>query len=249
MALAMLGAGLSKPLPAQEADRKTSLIEPEAMTALHSMGAYLRSLKDFQVEAAITSEDVMDNGEKVQYSQTTNILAHPPNQLRADINGEQKSRLLLFDGKSFTMFARKLGFYATVPAPPTIGELIDVLTDKYEIEVPLVDLFYWGGPDDDSKDITSARDIGPATIEDVTCEHYAFRQPGADWQIWIQLGEHPLPLKLVITNTEDEGRPQYESVLTWNLAPSYNAAAFVFDPPDDAHRIVIAEAQKEKTQK
>ena len=52
---------------------------------------------------------------------------------------------------------------------------------------------------------------------------------------------------MVITTTTDEARPQQTSVLTWNLAPSYNDAAFVFDPPTDAHKIVFAEQKAAAT--
>lgn len=216
-------------------------IEPEAMARLDKMGAYLRSLDAFQVRAATTREDVLTDGEKVQFSSVTDMLAQRPGHFRAEVDGDRYSRLYLYDGKAFTLFARRVGYYATVPAPPTIGELIDRLDDKYGIELPLVDLFRWGGPEASTKEITAATDIGPSVVEDVTCEHYAFRQPGADWQIWIQNGNYPLPRRLVITTTTDEARPQFTSVYTWNLAPSFNDTAFRFDPPDDAKRIVLAE--------
>jgi hypothetical protein len=32
-------------------------------------------------------------------------------------------------------------------------------------------------------------------------------------------------------------------VLTWNLAPSFDEAAFTFSPPADAHKIVLAEVK------
>jgi hypothetical protein len=204
------------------------------------MGAYLRSLKDFQVTADVTTEIVLDTGEKLQSSQTTNLLASSPNKLLVDVNGDDKSRLFLYNGKTFTLFARRAGFYATVDAPPTIGQLIDDLNEKYELEIPLLDLFLWGGPRAATKEISSAADVGPSQVGGVTCEHFAFRQPGLDWQVWIQLGEHPLPKKIVLTTTTDEARPQHVSTLTWNLAPSYNEATFVFDPPPDAHKIVFA---------
>ena len=76
----------------------------------------------------------------------------------------------------------------------------------------------------------------------VTCEQYAFRQPGTDWQVWIQDGDFPLPLKVVITTTTDEARPQHETVYTWNLAPSYTDLAFAFTPPSDAKKISFLEA-------
>jgi hypothetical protein len=238
----LLVIGLSGPMPAQEASsQKSDLIDPAAMDALNQMGTYLRSLKDFQVTAAVTSEDVLSDGEKLTYARTTSVLAALPNKLRIDTQGDQKSRLILYDGKTFTFFARRAGYYATADAPPTIGELIDVASDKYGIELPLLDLFLWGGPRASTNQITEASDFGPGDVGGITCEHYAFRQPGLDWQVWIQLGDHPLPKKMVLTTTSDEARPQHVSVLTWNLAPSYNDAAFVFDPPADAQKIVFAD--------
>ena len=233
----VLATLLSTPLLAQD----KSDIDPDAMKALNQMGTYLRSLKDFQVQAEITTEDVLEDGEKLQYGSTTTLLAQFPSKLRVSIEGEQKSRLFFYDGKSFTLFARRAGYYATVPAPETIGKLVQALRDKYDVDMPLVDLFLWGGPNASTNEITDATDVGPGSVDGETCEHYAFRQPGLDWQIWIQLGEHPLPRKLVLTTLTDEARPQHVSVLTWNLAPSYSAEAFVFDPPDDAHKIVFAE--------
>jgi hypothetical protein len=237
----LLAAGLSAPLPAQSTPPKSDAIEPEAMDALNRMGTYLRSLKEFQVEAKITEEDVLTDGQKVEYGHTTNILAKRPDRLRVEVEGDQKSRLFFYDGKTFTLFARRVGYYATVPAPGTIGQLIEKVTDKYNIEIPLVDLFLWGTPQASTPEITAADDIGPASVDGVTCEHYSYRQPGLDWQVWVQLGDHPLPRKIVITNTTDEARPQHSSVLAWNLAPSYDADAFVFHAPQDAKRIVFGD--------
>jgi hypothetical protein len=245
IALLALATGFSAPLPAQQPSaEKSDLIDSSAMDALNEMGTYLRTLKDFQVKSNATSEDVLEDGEKLMFARTTDMLAVRPNKLRIDIQGDQMSGLILYDGKTFTLFARGAGYYATADAPPTIGELIDIVRDKYDIELPLVDLFLWGGPEASTNKITEATDFGPGDVEGTTCERYAFRQPGLDWQVWIQLGEHPLPRKLVLTTTTDEARPQQTEVLTWNLAPSYNDAAFVFDPPTGAQKIVFAEQQK-----
>jgi Predicted periplasmic protein (DUF2092) len=86
-----------------------------------------------------------------------------------------------------------------------------------------------------------ADDIGPSAVDGVTCEQYAFRQEGVDWQIWIQLGEFPLPRKLVIRTLTDDAKPQHSEILTWNLAPSFSENAFTFDSPADARRITIAQ--------
>jgi hypothetical protein len=222
-------------------DSTAVAIDSASVAALTRMGNYLRSLKAFQVKAATTRDEVLTSGQLVQFSGTSDILARVPDRLRAVVTSDRKERTFLYNGKQFTVWAGRLNYYASVPAPPTIGKLADVLRDKYAIELPLVDLFDWGTAGARVGDIKAAVDVGASQVEGVTCEHYAFRQEGLDWQIWIQKGDYPLPRKLILTTLTDEARPQYTAVLTWNLAPSYNDAAFTFDPPKDAHKIVLAD--------
>ena len=228
---------------AHQAASTETEIDPAAMEALNKLGTYLRTLTAFQVLAEINADDVLDNGQTIQSSKKVDLVAVKPNRLRAEITSDDEHRLLFFDGKNFTVYGRLVNFYATVPAPPTIRELITDIDDKYSIELPLVDLFKWGTDESDIKRIKSAIDVGPATVGGVTCEQYAFHQDGADWQIWIQLGEFPLPRKLVIRTLTDDARPQYSETLTWNLAPSFSNDAFTFEPPADAKRITFAEAK------
>jgi hypothetical protein len=218
-------------------------IDKDSMAALDKMGAYLRTLKAFQIRATTTRETVLDDGQKIALDGTVDLLVQRPDKLRAEISSDAQHRMFFFDGKTFTIFARRVNYYASVPAPPTLGELAERLATKYDIEVPLADLFYWGIEKSGASDGKSAMDVGPSQVEGVTCEHYAFRQEGLDWQVWLQNGDYPLPRKLIVTTTDDEARPQYTSVLTWNLAPSFDEAAFTFSPPADAHKIVLAEVK------
>ena len=216
-------------------------IDSDAIAALNKMGNYLRTLKAFQVRAATSAEDVFDSGQKFEYDSVVELLAEKPNHLRVETSSDSQHRLFLYDGKEFTLWGERVNYYATVPAPPTIAELVDQLKEKFDIETPLADLFYWGTERSSVAEITVAMDLGPSEVQGTTCEQYVFRQPGLDWQIWIQQGDFPLPRKLILTTLTDEARPQHSSVLTWNLAPSFNDAAFKFDPPPGAQRIVMAE--------
>ncbi len=216
-------------------------IDPGAMEALDKMGAYLRTLKSFQVRADVTTDDVLDDGQTIQFSSKVDLVAARPNRMRTEVTDDDGHRFFFFDGKNFTIFGQVVNYYATVPAPPTLAELADDLNNKYGIELPLVDLFDWGTNDANIKKIKAADDIGPSAVDGVTCEQYAFRQEGVDWQIWIQLGEFPLPRKLVIRTLTDDAKPQHSEILTWNLAPSFSENAFTFDPPADARRITIAQ--------
>jgi hypothetical protein len=253
--VALIGAGtvLTRPTPATPgveanwvapAAPAAATIAPEATRALNSMGEYLRTLKSFQVKAVISRESVLLDGQKVQFDGTADLLVQRPNKLRLQTSSDRSERRFFYDGKTFTLFAPRTSYYASVDAPPTIGQLADTLETHFGIELPLVDLFRWGTKDGIDGQLTSANYIGPANIEGVTCEQYAFRQNGVDWQVWVQSGEFKLPRKVVITTTTDEARPQYSAVYTWNLAPSFDDAAFAFVPTKDAHKIILADATK-----
>jgi hypothetical protein len=230
-----------------QADAKAdSAIDPDAMAALDKMGAYLRTLKAFQVRADVATDRVLDDGQTIEFNSKVDLLIARPNRMRAEVTDDDGHRFFFFDGKNFTIYGQVVGFYATVSAPPTLAQLTDDLNDKYGIELPLIDLFYWGTDDAIVKKITAADDIGPSTVDGITCEHYAFRQDGVDWQIWIQLGEFPLPRRLVIRTLTDDAKPQHSENLTWNLAPSFSEDAFTFVPPAGVDRITIAEIKAEK---
>jgi hypothetical protein len=227
----------------------TARIDTAAMNALNRMGAYLRTLNDIQVKATVTTEDVILDGQKIQMTSAINVIAQRPNRFFVEITDNRQPRQLFYDGKSFTVWAPRLRYYATVDAPSTINETAKLLEDKYDIDLPLVDLFRWGTPDSHFENIKSAIFVGPAVIDGVTCEQYAFRQEGLDWQVWIQAGKFPLPLKVLLTTTTDDARPQHEATYTWNLAPSYNEKTFAFAAPPDAKKITIAQVQEARMAK
>ena len=235
------------PAPAAKAGRPAlppSVLEPAAMAALQGMGAYLRTLKTFQVEAATTDEDVLDDGQKIQYAGVTNILAQMPDRpARRGVERPARAASASTTGRPSRCSPKRLNYYATVPAPPTIGQLADMLDEKYGFSVPLADLFRWGSPELERRRHQGGHRPRPRRRPG----HHvpavrASAQAEIDWQIWIQKGDFPLPRKLVITTKTDEARPQHSAVYTWNLAPSFNAATFTFDPPAGAGKVVLEKA-------
>jgi hypothetical protein len=126
-----------------------------------------------------------------------------------------------------------------MPAPPTLRETAEVLAQKYDIELPLADLFVWGTDKAHPEDIKAAIYLGPATVDGAPTDQYAFHEDDVDWQIWIAKGSSPLPRKIVITTTNVPGQPEHIALLRWNLAPKLDDAMFTFKPPAGASRIAI----------
>jgi len=215
-------------------------VEPQALAALDKMSAYLRSLNSFEIRSDTVTDAVLDNDQTVQFTGTVIYRVKRPNGFVISVADDRKVRQFNYDGKSFTIFSPRLGYYATVPAPPTIRELLTNVSNRYGLELPLADLFRWGAKDDDRKYLTSGYVIGYAKINGLDADQYAFREGDIDWQIWIQRGNRPVPLKAVITDTSDPARPVFAATMSWTINPTFNEATFAFKPPKDAKLIVMA---------
>ena len=212
------------------------------MKALQRMGEFLRTLKNFEVSFKVSKDEVLDSGQKVMVDGTSELTVQTPDRFHFSTKIDEAHRDLQFfyNGKTFTIYGNTNKFYASVAAPATIHELLDVAKERYDIDLPFRDLFSWGRDKADLDAIQSAIYIGSVKINDVLCDHYAFRNADVDWQVWIQQGETPLPRKLVITTKEEDQQPQYVSNMNWNLSPKINSKAFTFIPPKEAHKIEFA---------
>ncbi len=217
----------------------------DAVTALEVMGTSLRSAQDLSLTAQITRESVLTSGQKVQFGGTIDIDFVRPNKLRLDVKSDRQERSLFYDGKSLTVFSPRLGYYASVDAPGTVAETLALATARYGIEFPLADLFSWGTDMRMLDRIDSAFRVGTETIGDRTCRHYAFRQQGVDWQIWIEDTTFARPCKLVITTTDDPAQPQYTATLNWKRGAEPSASRFAFTPPQGARKIALADLRSQ----
>jgi len=73
---------------------------------------------------------------------------NPRQQKRIATRGDQRPPApgVVLRWKAIYSVGERVNYYATVPAPPTIAELVDRLEKKFGIDLPLVDLFYWDTP-------------------------------------------------------------------------------------------------------
>jgi len=216
-------------------------IDAEAMAALDRMGAYLRSLKSFSVKGDSTFDLVTEEGELVEIPGTLDYQVRVPDGLRMRVRSDHKERDLYYDGHALTVYGPKDKYFATVDAPATLHELVNVAASKYGIELPLADLFLWGTKQAPTSALGSAVAVGPATIGGVPTQQYVFRQGGTDWQVWIADGARPAPRRIVITTTTDPARPRYATTLTWDTSTVPAPSTFAFTPPPGARRIDLVQ--------
>jgi hypothetical protein len=205
----------------------------------------LSTLSSFEIKTDTTLDLVTVRGQRVQLGGVAHYKVRRPDGFRIDVDSDFMSRRFYFDGKQFTVVAPQLGYYASAAAPPTIRQTLDVVWNKFGIALPLEDLFRWSDPEISRVEkLTSAFAVGPATIDGVATDHYAFREGAHDWEIWIEQGARPIPHKLVIVDQSDPARPAYVARLTWNIKPTLTADDFTFKPGPDSKPIHIATLSK-----
>jgi len=227
------------PAPAQPAI--VERVDPKSVEALQRMSAYLQALPAFGLTSQTSLDLVLRDGQKVMIDGVGRYKVRRPAGFAIDIESNLKARRFIYDGKQFTIFAPKLGYFATVAAPATNRETLDVLWTRYGIALPLEDLFRWSDPNGARDDrLQSGFRVGTVVLDGVDTEQYVFREPGFDWQIWIQTGDKPLPLKLVIVDRTDPSHPAYVARLTWDVSPTFADNDFAFRPDKDAKPVHIS---------
>jgi hypothetical protein len=230
-------AAASPPAAAKPAAGK---VDPNAVKALREMSTFLQTLKTFKLESQTSLDVVTNDGQKVQFNGVANYTARKPNGFVVDVVSDSWNRKYIYNGSEFTLYAPKLGYFATFPAPATIQETLTEIGAKFGISLPLDDLFRWSGTEGARAEaLESAFMVGTDTIDGVKTNHYAFREGKIDWQVWIQQGDQPLPRKVVIVDRSDPAQPAYIARLSWVLNPPVTDADFAFRPAADATRIRI----------
>ena len=219
-------------------------VDDGAVEALNEMSTFLMSANTLALTSEATRDVVTNDGQRIALDGVAKYKIRKPNGFVIDYTSDIKDRSFIYDGKTFTIYSPKLGFYAQAPAPGTNREVLDTIYSKFGIALPLEDLFRWGnaaeGDQDRVKALRSAYKVGSATVRGVETDHFAFREDNVDWEIWIQKADPPLPLKLSIVDRNDPAKPAFTTFLTWQVNPTFSDADFTFTPGANAKRIQLA---------
>lgn len=218
--------------------RQAPRIDAKADQLLRAMSDYLGNLNAFQVKTDHTTEVVLPDNQKVEFTGSSEVSVLRPSHLRSDRQGEIVDQSLFYDGETLTLYGRKRGLYARADAPPTLDAAIDFARDELRLEAPAADLLASRPYDVLTSDVVSGRVIGQSTIDGVLCDHLAFKGNEVDFQLWIEAGPRPLPRRYVITSKRLKGAPEFTVELhDWDVSPLLTSAMFEFEPPPGVDRI------------
>lgn len=209
-------------------------VDPAAVSALEKMSSYLRSLPHYTIEANVSKDKVIEGNGKLQFDHVIKASYLKGKGLSIDASSAQTHRQFFYNHKQFTLYTPRSQFYSTIDAPAKFVPAMNTVEEKYDVTLPLSDIFLWGSEAASTDAIEAAFLVGAGRVNGQDCQHYAFRQADVDWQLCIADGDKPLPLKLVITTTDIAIQPQYVATLKWDLNADIKADSFTFVPPEGA---------------
>jgi hypothetical protein len=216
-------------------------VSEDASAALARMSKTLQA-KEFSFRSRTFRAYVGPNGELLHIAHATKIVFRRPDRLSVDINGDDGSIKLLYDGKTLVIYAVEQKEYASVPFTGNIDKVLDFVEERTGTDFPLADLL----TDDPGKSVlagvSSGGQVGTATIDGVPCRHFFFIQPpDMDVELWLEDNEQSLPSRVVITYRSLPGHPDFIAELSdWNFSIHTPDSEFEFKPPAGVTQVELA---------
>ncbi len=232
MTAAVLAFTLLLGVPASRA------VAQEAVTVdglLKAMTDTLTAATSITLHVEKTFDDILVSGHKVQYSGAIDIALRRPDRLYVSYGDDFASREVWFDGTQFVLLDHMARIHGQLPAAGTVDATLDAVAMKYDVVMPLAGLLGDDVQEVIDENLFFGLYIGLSDVEGVPAHHVLLSSDDADWQIWIDAGETPWPLKIVVTDITEPGEPQQTFLITdWNLEADLPESMFTPDIPEDS---------------
>jgi hypothetical protein len=219
----------------------SSLVQAQARdpkAVLKAMADYVGSQQTIALKFDSDIEVITPQLEKIQFTNSGDALLSRPNRMRAHRVGGYADVAMVFDGKAVDIYSRNLDAYAPFDAPGNVDQLFEALRAGHGVALPFADLLLSNSYDALIAGVMEAKHVGRGVVNGRECEHLAFRNFDTDWQLWVEVGDKPIPRKMVITSKTLNSAPQYTLRVTgWETGVVPAPNAFAFTPPASARKL------------
>ncbi|HWO02586.1 MAG TPA: DUF2092 domain-containing protein [Blastocatellia bacterium] len=210
---------------------------------LNQMSEKLKSAQAATFSTTESIDRVKGNNEKVHINLERQLAVRQPDKMWFKATGDRDLECF-YDGKMLTLVSHKEKVFGEVPAPPTLHETAEMITDKYGISLPISDLL----TADPQKALKDEETTGGwnrrETLNGVVCNVLSYQHPAVDFSLWVPVSGDPLPQKLEITYKARRGQPSTTVTFKgWNLAPQLSDETFARKVPDDYEGIAVIQRE------
>ena len=233
----------SQPKPAAKTEPAPAkpVVQQYALDRLKQMSDILTASQSFSYHSKSAIDLQSETGQFVTFFNEAQVVLQHPNKLHADVRGELANLELYFDGNTLSAFDVSKNTYATFSPLNSIDEMLDFLMTKAQISFPTADLMYSDPYAVMTKNLRDATVVGETIVNGVAVEHFAYREPNIDWEIWLTKGDKPLPLRLAMTYKQVQNQPRFlVEFFDWRLNPKLKNK-FDFKAPKDVKQVEFSD--------
>jgi hypothetical protein len=205
------------------------VIDPEVREVLGRACKLLSSAKTVSYHAEINFDSVLPSHVKIQYAAEMDVAIKRPDHLAINYKSDLGAKIIWYDGKTLTIFDPAHRVYASAAVPDSIDAMLTQVAEEKNLSMPLENLNLNDPCKRAYRDVQRGKYVGINDVGGVDCDHLAFIQQDADWQLWIEHGKKPLARKVVITYTKLPSQPQWAAILS-NWRFNRKLAASLFQP-------------------
>ena len=156
-------------------------IDPAATEILKRMSDYIGSQESIELTFNSDIEIITPQLEKIQFTNSGTALLSRPNNLYAHRTSAHADVKLFYDGKTISIYEKKVNGYVQFDAPDSIDQFVEEMREGEGVALPGADLLLTNSYDVLIADTMEAKFIGRGVIDGRECEHLAFRNFDTDW--------------------------------------------------------------------
>jgi hypothetical protein len=216
--------------------------DPDPRVVVKDLIDFMKSLREITVEALVSYEAPQEYGQNLEYDLLQRVALAPPDRMRwMTVHDDGVLDTAWIADGVFTMLKQPANIWGQIEGPPTNREMVGLLMDAYEIDVPFGELLttseleqLWLGDE-----VTELWWVGEAWVQGQWTHHIAMTRPGVEVELWVRKGSEPFPAKMSIEYTEVDGRPSYVARFRKWAAVIPDSMDFGFTLPPDATRVEI----------
>jgi hypothetical protein len=220
--------------PSTDAERLT-----RGRELVQQMSARLSAVKALTVTTTEVRDLVRGGGKKETVSQTGTYTMRRPDRFHTKVTGGPALESW-YGGKVLTIAAHDHKVFAQAPMPENIDRTLDALAERYDMALPLADLFHSSAEKALLAETTTGGYAGTENVGSTPCYHLSFHDVGVDWELWVPVKGDPLPARFKVIQKRRTGQPVADVTFTqWNESPQITDATFAPKLPADYEGIAL----------
>ena len=210
---------------------------------LRKMSDTLKAAPALSFTVAESHERMRRNGQKEPYSLKRDVVVRRPDRLWSHTTGsDDRDVRVTYDGKTVTVVGDKQKIYATIKAPATLDETLDLVSERYDLNMAVADFLYSSPHDSFADREAKGGWVKRTTVGGVSCEEVAYTMKAVDVTLSVTTAEPTLPCEASITYKQEPGQPVTRLVFSsWNLQAHPEDSQFVANVPPGYELIPVVE--------